>query len=142
VAAPDPPQAAADPAQEAPPAADLSAPARAPKGLRIESVLASSSYERFTCPRPSKRFSLRSDRTVNVCLEVVHRPGNTDRLSLIWERNGGFSGKTPVTITGRKQTVRTRARMKLGESRLGSWSVRVVSDRNVSLAETTFDVER
>jgi hypothetical protein len=31
--------------------------------------------------------------------------------------------------------------MKLGESRLGSWSVRVLSERNATLAQTTFDVE-
>jgi hypothetical protein len=32
--------------------------------------------------------------------------------------------------------------MKIGESRIGSWSVRVVSERNVTLAETKFEIVR
>jgi uncharacterized protein (TIGR02266 family) len=110
-------------------------------GLSVESVLVGPTYERFTCPKPSSRFSLRANKLVNVCIEVAHRPERADHVTLVWERDGAFYGKTPVEIPAKRPNVRTRAHMKLGESRLGSWSVRVLSERNVTLAQTTFDVE-
>ena len=103
-------------------------------------MLAGASYKNFTCPNPTTRFSARSSKTVNVCLQVVHRPGRTDRLTLVWERNSAFSGKTSVEVPASKLTVRTRAHMKITANRVGSWSVRVVSDRNAPLAQTTFAV--
>jgi hypothetical protein len=109
-------------------------------GLRIESVLVGPTYERFTCPKPITRFSLRAHQTVNVCLQVEHRP-QPDHVTLVWERNGAFYGKTPLELPGTHTNVRTRAHMKIGQSRLGSWSVRVVTDRNVTLAQVSFDVE-
>jgi len=77
---------------------------------------------------------------VNVCLEVAHKPGKVDRLTLIWERNGAFSGKTPLQMPASRSNIRTRARMKISRNRLGSWSARLVSDRNAPLAQTTFDI--
>ena len=109
-------------------------------GLRVERMLAGTSYKNFTCPDPTTRFSAKSSKTVNVCLQVAHRPGKADRLTLVWERNGAFAGKTRVALPASKSTIRTRAHMKISANRLGSWSVRVVSDRNASLAQTTFDV--
>ena len=111
-------------------------------GLRVEKMLAGTSYKNHTCPNPTTRFSARSSKTVNVCLQVAHRPGKTDRLTLVWERNGAFAGKTRVALPASKSTVRTRAHMKISANRVGSWSVRVVSDRNAPLAQTTFDVVR
>ena len=143
-------EVAAEPPAEAPPAPPpptsappLPAPpptsARA-GGPRVEKMLAGTSYKNFTCPNPTTRFSAKSSKTVNFCLQVAHRTGNTDRLTLVWERNGAFAGKTRVALPASKSTVRTRAHMKIGANRVGSWSVRVVSDRNASLAQTTFDV--
>jgi hypothetical protein len=106
----------------------------------VERLLAGATYKNFSCPNPATRFSAKSTRNVNVCLKVVHKPGKTEQITLVWERNGGFAGKTPVEIPSSKATVRTRAHMKIGANRVGAWSVRAVSDRNVSLAETTFDV--
>ena len=103
-------------------------------------MLTGTSYRNFTCPNPTTRFSARSSRTVNVCLQVAHRPGKTDRLTLVWERNGAFAGKTRVALPASKSTVRTRAHMKISANRVGSWSVRAVSDRDAPLAQTTFDV--
>ena len=103
-------------------------------------MVAGASYKNFTCPNPTARFSAKSIKTVNVCMQVAHRPGVTDRLTLVWERNGAFSGKTSVELPSSKSTVRTRAHMKISANRLGSWSVRVVSERNAPLAQTTFDV--
>jgi hypothetical protein len=76
---------------------------------------------------------------VNVCLQVAHRP-QKDHVTLIWERNGAFSGKTAVEIPGSKPSFRSRTHMKISQNRLGSWSVRVVSDRNVPLAQAAFEV--
>ena len=139
--------AAASPAPEPPPtppparSALTERPTGARSGnLRVEKLLAGASYKNFTCPDPGTRFSARSTRNVNVCLQVAHKPGKAEHLTLVWERNGGFSGKTSVDIPSSKSTVRTRAHMKIGASRVGSWSVRAVSDRNAPLAETTFDV--
>jgi hypothetical protein len=115
-------------------------PARA-SGVRIESLLVGPDYKRFTCPDPTRRFSLRSHKTVNVCLQIEHPP-KTDRLALVWERNGTFYGKTPVEVPATRPSFRTRAHMKIGEGRLGSWTVRVVSERNVTLAQAAFDIER
>ena len=109
-------------------------------GLRVEKMLTGTSYKNFTCPNPTTRFSARSGRTVNVCLQVAHRPGKSDRLTLVWERNGAFAGKTRVALPASKSTVRTRAHMKISANRVGSWSVRAVSDRNAPLAQTTFDI--
>jgi hypothetical protein len=109
-------------------------------GIRIEDVLVGPRYERFSCPDATNRFSLKAHKVVNVCLRIEHRP-QTDHLALVWERNGAFYGKTPLEVPGTRTNVRTRAHMKLGESRLGSWSVRVVSERDVTLAQTTFQVE-
>jgi hypothetical protein len=109
-------------------------------GLRVEKMLAGTSYKNFTCPNPATRFSAKSTRTVNVCLQVAHRPGKTDRLTLVWERNGAFAGKTRVALPASKSTVRTRAHMKISANRVGSWSVRAVSERDAPLAQTTFDV--
>jgi Tfp pilus assembly protein PilZ len=111
-------------------------------GLRVEKMLTGTSYKNHTCPNPTTRFSARSSRTVNVCLEVAHRPGKTDRLTLVWERNGAFAGKTRVALPASKSTVRTRAHMKLSANRVGSWSVRAVSDRDAPLAQAAFDVVR
>jgi cytoskeletal protein RodZ len=108
--------------------------------VRVEKLLAGTAYKNFTCPNPATRFSAKSTRTVNVCLQVAHKQGKTEHLTLVWERNGGFSGKTSVAVPSSKSTVRTRARIKIGASRVGSWSVRAVSDRNTPLAETTFEV--
>jgi hypothetical protein len=137
--------AAADPPKEAPapaPARDPAppSPARA-GGLRVESVLVGPDYKRFTCPGATDRISLRSHTTVNVCVQIEHRP-QTDHVALVWERNGAFYGKTPVEVPATRTSVHTRAHMKIGESRLGSWTVRVVSQRNVTLAETKFDIVR
>ena len=70
------------------------------RGLRVEKMLAGTSYKNFTCPNPTTRFSAKSSKTVNVCLQVAHRPGKTDRLTLVWERNGAFAGKTRVALPG------------------------------------------
>jgi len=118
-------------------------PAGARSGvLRVEKMLAGASYKNHTCPNPTTRFSTKSSRTVNVCLQVAHRPGRTERLTLVWERNGAFAGKTRVALPASKSTVRTRAHMKINANRVGSWSVRAVSDRDAPLAQTTFDVVR
>ncbi len=106
----------------------------------MEKFLAGASYRNFTCPNPARRFSPKSTRTVNVCLQVAHSPGRTDRLTLVWERNGAFAGKTRVELPSSKSTVRTRAHMKISANRVGAWSVRVVSDQNAPLAQTAFDV--
>ena len=138
---PEPPTEA--PPAEPPPtsAAPLPTPAGARSGgLRVEKMLTGTSYKNHTCPNPTARFSAKSSRTVNVCLQVAHKPGKADRLTLVWERNGSFSGKTPVELPASKSTVRTRAHIKISANRVGSWSVRAVSDRNALLAETTFDV--
>jgi Tfp pilus assembly protein PilZ len=135
---PEAPPAPSPPDEGAPPP-----PASARTGgLRVEKMLAGTSYKNHTCPNPTTRFSARSSRTVNVCLQVAHRPGKTDRLTLVWERNGAFAGKTRVALPASKATVRTRAHMKLSANRVGSWSVRAVSDRDAPLAQTTFDVVR
>jgi Tfp pilus assembly protein PilZ len=109
-------------------------------GIHVEKVLAGVSYKNHTCPNPTARFSAKSSKTVNVCLQVAHRPGKTDRLTLVWERNGAFSGKTSLALPAAKSTVRTRAHMRISANRVGSWSVRVVSDRNAPLAQTAFDI--
>jgi Tfp pilus assembly protein PilZ len=143
---PVPSSPAPEPPTEAPPAPP---PPRAPtpppasarsSGLRVEKMLTGASYKNFTCPNPTAQFSAKSSRTVNVCLQVTHKTGKADRLTLVWERNGSFSGKTPVELPTSKSTVRTRAHMKISKNRVGSWSVSVVSDRNAPLAQTTFDV--
>ena len=103
-------------------------------------MLVGASYKRFTCPNPTNRLSVKAGKTVNVCLRVAHRPGKADRLTLIWERNGSLSGKTHLAIPASRTNIRTRAKMRISAKRLGAWSVRVVSDRNAPLAETTFDV--
>lgn len=138
-AAPPPPTSA--PPLPTPPTSPTPPPASArPGALRVEKMLAGTAYKNFTCPNPTTRFSARSSRTVNVCLQVAHRPGKTDRLTLVWERNGAFAGKTRVALPASKSTVRTRAHMKISANRVGSWSVRAVSDRNAPLAQTTFDI--
>ena len=148
--APEPP-AEAPPAPPPPTSAPVPSPTDAPApppasaragGLRVEKMIAGTTYKNFTCPNPTTRFSARSSRTVNVCLQVAHRPGRTDRLTLVWERNGVFASKTRVALPASKSTVRTRAHMKLSANRVGSWSVRAVSDRDAPLAQTTFDVVR
>ena len=58
----------------------------------MEKLVAGASYKNFTCPNPATRFSARSTRTVNVCLRVAHKPGATEHVTLVWERNGGFAG--------------------------------------------------
>ncbi|HMF41752.1 MAG TPA: DUF2914 domain-containing protein, partial [Polyangia bacterium] len=108
--------------------------------LHVDSIIVSSSYKKFTCPNPSHRISVRSTRTVNVCLQVAHRQGKSDRLTLVWERNGSFSGKTPVEIPASKPTARTRVHMKISAHRLGPWSVRVVGDQKAPLAQADFEV--
>ena len=137
-AAPPPNEAAASPpaseAAESPPASTRSG------GLQVDEMLVGASYKRFTCPNPTKRLSVKASRSVNVCLRVAHRPGKAERLTLIWERNGSLSGKTRLTIPASRTDFRTRAKMRISAKRLGAWSVRVVSDRNAPLAETTFDV--
>jgi Tfp pilus assembly protein PilZ len=144
---PVPASPAHEPPTEAPPPPPAPARARPPApasagsgGLRVEKMLAGASYKNFTCPNPTARFSARASKTVNVCLQVAHRPGKTDRLTLVWERNGAFAGKTRVELPASKPTVRTRAHMKISANRVGAWSVRVVSDRNAPLAQTAFDV--
>jgi hypothetical protein len=138
------PSPAPEPPTEAPPAVPTPPsppPAGAsPGGLRVEKMLAGTSYRNHTCPNPTTRFSARSSRTVNVCLQVAHRPGKNERLTLVWERNGAFASKTRVALPASKSTVRTRAHMKISAKRVGSWSVRAVSDRDAPLAQTTFDV--
>jgi len=134
-APPAPPPTPSAPSPSTPPPASARA-----GGLRVEKMLAGASYKNFTCPSPTTRFSARSSKTVNVCLQVAHRPGRTDHLTLVWERDGAFAGKTRVELPASKSTVRTRAHMKISANRVGSWSVRVVSDRNAPLAQTTFDV--
>jgi len=109
-------------------------------GLRVERMLAGTSYKNFTCPNPTTRFSAKASKTVNVCLQVAHRPGKADRLMLVWERNGAFAGKTRVALPASKSTIRTRAHMRISANRVGSWSVRALSDRDAPLAQTTFDV--
>jgi hypothetical protein len=131
-----PPPVAAQPKR----AADRPPSSAPPAGLRVESMLVGASYRGFTCPNPTNRLSVRASRTVNVCLHVAHRPGKADRLALIWERNGAFSGKTSVQLPASRPNVRTRARMKISGNRLGAWSVRLVSDRNAPLAQASFDV--
>ncbi len=139
---PIPPPAPSE-APVAPPPTNASPPrpddARA-ENLRVESMLVGASYEKFTCPHPTTRLSVRSSHTVNVCLQVAHKPGKTDRLALVWERDGAFTSKTTLTVPASKPNVRTRARMKISANRLGAWSVRVMSDRNASLAQATFRV--
>jgi uncharacterized protein (TIGR02266 family) len=152
-----PPSAPSSPAREPPTEAPLAGPAptSAPTspisptlppasarsgGLRVETMRAGASYKNFTCPNPTTRFSARSSKTVNVCLQVAHRQGRTDRLTLVWERNGAFAGKTRVALPASRSIVRTRAHMKISRNRVGSWSVRAVSDRDAPLAQTTFDV--
>ena len=129
------------PSLPTPPTPPTPPPASARSGvLRVEKMLAGTSYRNFTCPNPTTRFSAKSSKTVNVCLQVAHRPGRTERLTLVWERNGAFAGKTRVALPASKSTVRTRAHMKISANRVGSWSVRAVSDRDAPLAQTTFDV--
>jgi hypothetical protein len=141
-AAEAPPTAEVPPTVEAPPAREAAKPAvGTAAGLRIESLLVGPEYKRFTCPDPTDRFSVRKNDTVNVCLQIEHKP-RTDRLALVWERNGAFYGKTSVEVPATRPSVHTRAHMKIGESRIGSWSVRVVSERNVTLAETKFEIVR
>jgi hypothetical protein len=123
----------------APPATNASPPPP-DENLRVESMLVGASYEKFTCPHPTTRLSVKSSHTVNVCLQVAHKPGKTERLALVWERDGAFTSKTTLTIPASKPNVRTRARMKISANRLGAWSVRVMSDRNASLAQATFRV--
>src|SRR4051812_3998855 len=54
-------------------------PASARSGaFRVENMRAGASYKNFTCPNPTTRFSARSSKTVNVCLQVAHRQGRTD----------------------------------------------------------------
>jgi hypothetical protein len=106
-------------------------------------MLVGPTYRKHTCPKPSSRLSLRSTRTVNVCLEVAHKPGRTDRLTLLWERDGTLASKTRVQIPSSKPSHRTRARMKISENRLGPWSVRVMSARSATpLAQASFEVVR
>ncbi len=129
-----PPTVSSSPAPSPPPASTRSG------GLRVERMLAGTSYKKFTCPNPTTRFSAKSSKTVNVCLQVAHRPGKADRLTLVWERNGAFAGKTRVALPASKSTIRTRAHMRISANRVGSWSVRALSDRDAPLAQTTFDV--
>ena len=129
-----PPTVSSSPAASPPPASARSG------GLRVERMLAGTSYKNFTCPNPTTRFSAKASKTVNVCLQVAHRPGKADRLMLVWERNGAFAGKTRVALPASKSTIRTRAHMRISANRVGSWSVRVLSARDAPLAQTTFDV--
>jgi hypothetical protein len=103
-------------------------------------MLTGTSYKNFTCPNPTTRFSAKSSKTVNVCLQVAHNPGKPARLTLVWERNGAFAGKTRVALPASRSTVRTRAHMKINGNRVGSWSVRAVSDRDAPLAQTSFEI--
>jgi hypothetical protein len=104
-------------------------------------MLVGAEYKKFTCPHPTDRFSVRANPTVNVCLQIEHQP-RTDHVALVWEREGAFYGKTSVEIPATRPSVHTRAHMRIGESRIGSWSVRVVSERNVTLAEKKFEIVR
>jgi len=133
--APVPPSETPPPEAAPPPASRTRAGA-----LHVDSIIVSSSYKKFTCPNPSHRISVRSTRTVNVCLQVAHRQGKSDRLTLVWERNGSFSGKTPLEIPASKPTARTRVHMKISAHRLGPWSVRVVGDQKAPLAQADFEV--
>ena len=140
------PALAPEPPREAPAAPRAArAPVAAPGGsraggLHVDSVTVAAASTGSTCPAAVTRFSVRSQKTVNVCLQVTHRPDRTDRLNLVWERNGAFSGKTSVEIPASKPSFRSRTHMRISQNRLGSWSVRVVADRNVTLAQTTFEV--
>jgi uncharacterized protein (TIGR02266 family) len=129
-----PPTVSSSPAPSPPPASARSG------GLRVERMLAGTSYKNFTCPDPTTRFSAKSSKNVNVCLQVAHRPGKADRLTLVWERNGAFAGKTRVALPASKSAIRTRAHMKISANRVGSWSVRALSARDAPLAQTTFDI--
>jgi hypothetical protein len=75
-------------------------------------------------------------------MEVNHKPGRSDRLTLVWDHNGEFTSTTHVTIPASTPSHRTRAHMKISKNRLGPWTVRILSARNAPLAETTFEVVR
>jgi Tfp pilus assembly protein PilZ len=111
-------------------------------GLHVDSLLVAASYKHSACPNPTSRLSVRSSKTVNVCLHATHRQGRVDHLTLVWERDGAFAGKTQVKLPASRSTVRTRAHLKISAHRLGAWSVRVVSGRDAPLAQATFDVVR
>jgi hypothetical protein len=78
---------------------------------------------------------------VNLCLQFapMHTPV-TEPVTVMWERNGAFYGRTDLTITSRHIRLRTRAHMILDERRAGDWSVRILSGKGRELARTTFHV--
>jgi hypothetical protein len=108
----------------------------------VDSLLVGPTFKQHTCPNPTQRLSIRSTRTVNICMEVTHKKGRTDRLTLVWDRNGEFTSKTTVKIPASTSSHRTRAHMKISKNRLGPWTVRILSPRKASLAEATFEVVR
>ena len=84
---------------------------------------------------------MKADRHVNVRTRTapVTQP-SSELVKALWKRNGTVHGETSISIATRHTSARTRVRFGLHLRRLGDWSVRLVSDKGVELARSTFHV--
>lgn len=108
------------------------------RGIHVDRIWMGSQYEGGDCTGKSDRFSVSADPRPSVCVRVVH-PREKDEVSVVWEKKGGSTRRTQLTIKP-THAYRTRAYLLLRKEYVGEWTVRILSKDGVELAAHAFEV--
>ncbi len=109
-------------------------------GIHVDDIELGTQHARGVCNGHNRGFSLARERSINVCLRVVHAR-KAQQVLVLWERAGVVVRRVRVGIPA-THAHRTRAGLPMRPDAAGRWRVRVMSEDGVELASRDFTVGR
>lgn len=107
-------------------------------GIHVDAISTGREYRSGECKEAASKFSIATDKEVSVCFRVVH-DREEESVRILWEREGLTTRRGNVRIRD-IHAYKTRAYLELRPEYVGAWRVRVISDDEVELASSEFEI--
>jgi hypothetical protein len=107
-------------------------------GIHVDRISVGSEYVDQDCGGKRDRFSVAAGDRVSVCVRVVH-PREKEEVIVLWQKADGAARRGKMLVKP-SHGYRTRAYLKLRSEYVGDWTVRILSEGEVELAQHSFTV--
>ena len=107
-------------------------------GIHVDAVETGRDYRNGECKDETRTFTVAADKEVSVCFRVVHERKD-ESVRVLWDKDGVTTRRGGVRIRD-LHAYKTRAYLELRPEYVGSWRVRIISDDDVELAVSEFEI--
>jgi Protein of unknown function (DUF2914) len=110
-------------------------------GIHFDVLEVGRGWEKSRCTGLTSDFAVPNDLQVNICMRIVHPRGETEELTVEWEKNGGAGTRRSKVTVKDMHAYLTRSYLPIKEGYQGDWTATIKTADGTVLGKVAFKVQ-